>query len=254
MNSFAGSIDTDMAIGSILSNFETAWVMNTVHDSLEMRFRPFAQPMPNYVDIMERQFNSLLVASPDYVEKVQDTRITTYREIIQAICEYYNLSFTMPFDQINPVQLYGIAHSMYDIFVSRFTDYMIDFFINYIINNMDSIYAYLMSDETVKKPREKDITVKSYIDPKFQIIHANVNKIITNMTTYDISLDTLLHYFVDQSTAYNLSMLLADNGDIYKNYYASFLHDQRYMAQLHTRIKLELQARTQEALNIKATT
>ena len=118
---------------------------------------------------------------------------------------------------------------------------------------MDSIYAYLMSDETIKKPKEKDSMAKSYIDPKFQIIHANVNRIISNMTTHDISLETLLHYFVDQATAYNLSMLLSDNGDIYKNYYASFLHDQRYMAQLHTRIKLELQAKTQEAFSIRET-
>ena len=77
-NSFAGSIDTDMAIGSILSNFETAWVMITVHDSLQMRFRPFAQPMPNFVDILERQFNTVLMAAPDYQEKVNETRLDRY--------------------------------------------------------------------------------------------------------------------------------------------------------------------------------
>ena len=132
-NSFAGSIDTDMAIGSILSNFETAWVMNTVHDSLQMRFRPFAQPMPNYVDILERQFNTIIMAGPDYVEKIQETRNETYKEIIQAICGYYNLVFTKPFEEVNPVELYGITHSLYDIFVSRFTDYMIEFYIKYII-------------------------------------------------------------------------------------------------------------------------
>lgn len=253
MNNFAGSIDTDMAIGSILSNFESAWVMNTVKDSLNMRFRPFARPMPNFVDILERQFNSLTIASPDYKDKIYETRTETYVEIIQAICNYYGLVFTKPFEEINPVELYGITHSMYDIFISRFTDYMIDFYIRYIINNMDSIYAYLINDETVKKPREKDAMAKSYIDPKFQIIHANLNKIILNMTTYDISIGTLLSYFVDQSTAFTLSQLLVDTGDIYKNYYAAFLRDDRYMSQLLTCIKLQLQARTQESFNVMDT-
>ena len=54
MNSFANSIDTDMGIGSILSNFETPWIMHTVQDSLNMKFRPFSEPMPNFVDILNR--------------------------------------------------------------------------------------------------------------------------------------------------------------------------------------------------------
>lgn len=249
-NSFAGSIDTDMAIGSILSNFETAWVMNTVHDSLKMRFRPFSQPMPNYVDILERQFNQLLVASPDYKDKVNETRAETYKEIILAICEYYHLIFNKPFEEINPVELYGIAHSMYDIFISRFTDYMIEFYLKYVQNNMDSIYAYLSADDNIRKPKEKDSMAKSYIDPKFQLIHANLNKIILNMVTYDIDLNSLLTYFLDPTTANSLSQLLTDTGDIYKNYYAVFLLDDRYMASLLTCIKLQLQSRTQESYNV----
>lgn len=252
-NNFAGSIDTDMAIGSILSNFESAWVMNTVNDSLQMRFRPFAQAMPNYVDILERQFNTLLVASPDYQDKINETRLETYKEIIQAICGYYHLVFTKPFEEMNPIELYGVAHSMYDIFVSRFTDYMIDFYIKYIMNNLDSIYAYLVADDNIKKPKDKDMMAKSYIDPKFQLVHANLNRIILNMTSYDVPIDILLAYFVDQSTAAALSQLLVDTGDIYKNYYAVFIHDQRYMAQLLTSIKLKLQAKTQESFNVMDT-
>ena len=52
MNNYVSSIDTDIGIGSILSNFETAWVMNTVRESLDIRFRPYEGPMPNFVDIL----------------------------------------------------------------------------------------------------------------------------------------------------------------------------------------------------------
>lgn len=250
MNNYTGSIDTDMAIGSILSNFDTSWVMNTIHDSLNMKFRPFGEPMPNFVDILNRQFDSVIDAGPDYKEKINETKIDTYKEIITAICDYYGLVFTEPFEEINPVELYGIAHTMYDIFISRFTDYMIHFFVTYITQNIDSIYNYLMNDDTVKKPRDKDIPVKSYVNPKFHIIHANLNKIVMNMIYYDIPLNTLLSYFVDQNTLYRLSMLLTDTGDIFKNHYAVYLQDQRYMADLLTSIKLKLQSNTQEAFSV----
>ena len=52
MNSYTGSIDTDMAIGTILSNFDSAWIMHSIQDSLNMKFRPFNDPMPNFVDIL----------------------------------------------------------------------------------------------------------------------------------------------------------------------------------------------------------
>ena len=250
MNNYTGSIDTDMAIGSILSNFDTSWVMNTIHDSLNMKFRPFGEPMPNFVDILNRQFDSVIDAGPDYKEKINETKIDTYKEIITAICDYYGLVFTEPFEEINPVELYGIAHTMYDIFISRFTDYMIHFFVTYITQNIDSIYNYLMNDDSVKKPRDKDIPVKSYVNPKFHIIHANLNKIVMNMISYDIPLNTLLSYFVDQNTLYRLSMLLTDTGDIFKNHYAVYLQDQRYMADLLTSIKLKLQSNTQEAFSV----
>ena len=251
MDNFVGSLDTDIAIGSILSNFETAWVMHSVQDSLNMRFRPFADPMPNFVDILNRQFNTIYTAADEaYRDQVVATRDTTFKEIISCICEYYNLNLVQNLDELASEELYGIAHMMYDIFVSRFTDYMINFFIGYIIQNYESIYAYLAADETIKKPREKDMPVKSYIDPKFYLIHCNLNKVILNMYSYDIPLDALFGFFVDPNTAMRLSQILSDRGDIYRNYYAIYLSDQRYMAELLTAIKLRLQTKTQEAYDI----
>ena len=250
-NPYARSIDTDMAIGSILSNFESTWIMHSIQDSLNMKFRPFGEPMPNFVDVLNRQFASIIEAGPDYIDQITDTRDKTYMEILTSICGYYNLSLSPELDSVEPIELYGITRTVYDIFVSRFTEYMIDFYITFILSNTDSIYAYLMADETIKKPREKDMMVKSYIDPKFQLIHANLNRVIFNMASYDISLDMLFSYFVDPATASRLSELIDDRGDIYKNYYAAYLTDQRYMADLLTCIKLKLQARTQEAYEIQ---
>ena len=94
--------------------------------------------------------------------------------------------------------------------------------------------------------------VKSYIDPKFYLVHSNLNKVILNMGSYDIPMEAMFEFFVSPDVAARLSMLVSDRGDIYRNYYAVYLSDQRYMADLLTSIKLKLQARTQEAYDIKA--
>ena len=252
MDNYIGSIDTDMAIGSILSNFETPYIMNTIHQSLNMKFRPFSEQMPNFVDILQRHLDAVAHAAPDYIEKVESVRQETYKEIIQTICQYYNLSFNASFEDIQPLELYGIAHTMYDVFVSRFTFYMIDFYIRYIINNSDSIYAYLNdpNNANIRKFKEKEYSQRNYyIDPKYVLIHQNLNTVVLNMQSYDISLETLFSYFFDTAQYNRMISLLSDNGDIYKNYYASYLADNRYMADILTVIKLELQSKTQDISN-----
>lgn len=247
MNNYAGSIDTDMAIGTILSNFETAYIMNTIQNSLEMRFRPFDEPMPNYVDILNRQFEGVLISAPLYRDEILEVRTRTYQEIIECICDYYNLQFAESFDNIQPQELFGIAHAMYEVFVSSFTRYMVDFFIRYIINNADGIYNYLLNDENIRRIKEKEMQERNtYIDSKYVLIHQNLNRIVMDMTMYDITLNDLLAYFFSPAEYNRMSSLLLDKGNIYKDHYASFLLDQRYMANLLTVLKLSLQSHTHE--------
>lgn len=247
--SYLGSIDTDAGIGSILSNFSSEYINHAIEDSLHIRFRPFNGPMPNMVDVLERQFAAISANSSDYVDKVSEVRLETYKEIILKICNYYNLSFVGQFDSMSPEEIYGTAHIMYEIFISRFTEYMNNFFVSYIIDNADSISNYLKNDENSNKPKDSGLySNKNYIDPKYVLIHANVNTVIYNMAAYDIQLHTLLSYFLDPISAQRLGSFLEDNGDIYKTHYAFFILDQRYSAGVLTNVKLSLQARTQEAM------
>ena len=149
------------------------------------------------------------------------------------------------------MEVYGIARTLYDIFVARFTDYMFDFFVSYIVNNADSIYAYLANDPNAKKPRENSsYPSKNYIDPKFISIHANMNQVIYNMASYDIPLQELLSYFCDPTTANRLGELLEDHNDIFKNHYAFYITNPITTADIVTNIKLKLQAKTQEAMQL----
>lgn len=251
MNNYVGTIDTDAGIGTILGYFSTEYINHVIDDSLGMKFRPFNEPMPNMVDVLERNFIAVRANSPDYVEKVDSVRNETYREIIQRICKYYNLTFTGDFDSISAQELYGIAHLMYDVFISRFTDYMMNFFVSYIVNNADSIESYLKCDESYIKPKESGLyDPTNFIDPKFIIIHANANKVIWNMAAYDIPLQMLLQYFLGPKNGANMSMYLQDNGDIYKNHYASYILNPVTSAGVLTNVKLMLKAKTQEINNV----
>lgn len=248
MNGFSTTIDTDAGIGTILSHFSTEYINHVVEDSLNMKYRPFMYgAMPNMVDVLERQFLAIDNNAKDYTEKTMQVRFETYQEIIQKICKYYNLHFAGDFDSISPEEIYAITRTIYDVFISHFTEYMIDFFVSYIVDNADSIANYLRLDETSVKPKESGVyNSEDYIDPKYILIHANINQVIYNMAAYDISLETLLNYFLKNSVAAQISSLLEDCGDIYKNYYACYILDQRYAPGVLTNIKLQLQGRTKQ--------
>ena len=104
------------------------------------------------------------------------------------------------------------------------------------------------NDPAAYRPRE---SVKKMVDDSTMIlIHANINNIVMNMPTIDIKLSDLLEYFCDPSTFKRLNDLLVDKGDIYKNYYASYISDNKTTADMITAIKLELQSLTYEIKNI----
>ena len=251
INNSSWSIDTDAGIGTILGYFNSEYILHVVEDSLSIRFRPYQDDMSNMVDVLERQLLAVYANSGDYKQEVLTKRSDTYEEIIKIICRYYNLTFTGDFDSFNDQELYGIARTMYDIFIAKFTQILVGFFTSYIINNADDIYAYLIADPKYIKPKESGAyAAKNYIDPKYITIHANINQVIYNMASYDISLQEILEYSCDPNTASTLSNMLVDNGDVYKSRYASYITDPVYSAQLLTAIKLALQGRTQEIYNI----
>jgi hypothetical protein len=244
MNGQFNSIDTDYGIGTILANFETDYIIHVVEDSLNMKYRPFESPMPNMIDVYERNFLAIKQNSDGvYQDNIDEVRRDTYIEIINIICNYYNLTFTGDFDNMTTDNIYGIGRVLYEIFISRFTDNFINFIVTYIIKNADSIIKYLENDPDSIKPKESGIyDTKRYSDQRFIMIHANTNKVVYNMAGYDIKLDDLIHFFVDPSISDYINSLLVDNEDIYKNHYASLILNPLYSAGILTRVKLNLQS------------
>lgn len=240
-------INTDKGLATILSNFESDYIVHVMYDSLNMRFRPFeATPMPNIVDIYQRNFIDILNNSSDsYKEKIEEVQHDTFEEIINIICNFYNISCTVDLSEFDGVRIYSIARVLYDIFVCRFSENFISFIIRYIITNSDSIYRYLEKSEDSIKPKEVgQFSSDNYIDKKFILIHANIHTIVYNMISYDITLDDMLRYFLDPNIYNEFSNMFVDNENIYKNHFAIYISDPVYQAGIITNVKLRLQSET----------
>ena len=154
---------------------------------------------------------------------------------------------------IDEETIHTIAKFMYDIFISRFTDNMINFFTSYIIDNADGIYNYLKNMDNINHPRDTGVYSKNnFIDEKYILINANANIVIYNIAGYDISLSTLLNYFFDINLAGYLNSILEDTQDIYKYYYAEYIKSPIDGPEVITRIKLELQSRTTNNINLSS--
>lgn len=241
------SITTDYGLATILSNFESDYIIHIVKDSLTMRFRPFeSTPMPNIVDIYQRNFLDIEQNSDqEYLEKIESVKHDTYEEIINIICSYYDISYTIDLSEYSGDRLYSICRILYDIFVCRFSENFISFIVKYIISNCDSIYSYLEKDENSIKPKEiGQYDRKNYLDNKFILIHANLNTVIYNMTSYDISLNELFGYFLDAKTYNEFSNIFVENTNVFKNHFAIYINDPIYQAGVMTNAKLLLQSET----------
>jgi hypothetical protein len=241
------SITTDYGLATILSNFESDYIIHIVKDSLTMKFRPFeSTPMPNIVDIYQRNFLDIEQNSDqEYLEKIESVKHDTYEEIINIICSYYDISYTIDLSEYSGDRLYSICRILYDIFVCRFSENFISFIVKYIISNCDSIYSYLEKDENSIKPKEiGQYDRKNYLDNKFILIHANLNTVIYNMTSYDISLNELFGYFLDTKTYNEFSNIFVENTNVFKNHFAIYINDPIYQAGVMTNAKLLLQSET----------
>lgn len=237
-------LNTEQAVSEILSNFNTNFIMDVMSDSLKQKFRPYNPKGINYPFVLENDFIKSFAANPSFKDEISDVRKKTYREIIDMICEHYNLTFTLDQQgEIEPDQYYSIAYLMYEIFVADFTPRMLNFFVNLILKNTDSIYANIRQPEDLKSSRESTAYGKKiYVDPKLIAITSYMDQVVDMIAAIDIPFDTLMTYLTDQKYAAYLSSILQDNGDIYKNHYAIYLRDPITRPDMFTNIKLNIQA------------
>ena len=241
-NKTISNINADKALSSILSNFDSNYISHIITDSLEMKFRPYSNSLPGIFSI-EGNFINLLENVEDSVsrEKILEVREETYKEIIDIICNYYNIQYR----PLENTDIYSAVFWIYNFFVSDFTNTLINFYVNYIIKEKDGIYDYLKLDGCKKDKDSATIYSKKVCpDEKISIIHANIESVLDTISEFDIGFQNLVIYSLgnqEQLISFLLSSVV-DINNVFKYHFASLLQT-NYRADVITCVKLALQQR-----------
>ena len=246
-NQTINNVNTDYAFAMILNQLSFDYIFHIVNDSLNMKFRPYSAPMPNIPYSLEQNFKMQLDAVPSSRDDILQKREEVNLTIIKILCDYYNLSYNASDD------VYSDAFYLYKFLVSDFTNTVVLFYVNYIIQEKKHIYDNLnLQDAKKNKDSSYTYSKKLYSNNIIAAIHSNIIPIVKDIATYNISLQDVIdvRYMGDeQNTAYHLNSIISDNGYFY-DYIRSFVTSDTTMADVINCIKLQLQTVTGEMIRL----
>jgi hypothetical protein len=236
------AISTDKALSDILANFSEDFIANMVSESIRYKFRPFTTRMPNHPALLEEKFKGIYA---NYIgtesTMIDEVRFNTYAEIINIICSAYGLQIS---SEIPQESIYSLTYTMYQIFVSEFTDRMISFFAQYIFDNIDSI-VNSMSEE--QKAIKTTYSKKLYTDaknPNYNVVYDNLDSVFNILSALDIPFDQLLVGLSDYNVANFITSYISAAADVYKDSFASYLNNPLTKTDMLSAIKLKLVSMT----------
>lgn len=248
------SYNTDKALSAILSNFDINYILGVVEDSLSMKFRPYTGAMPT-LDAVESSFRNAIDGfnAQEDRDKIMEVRYNTYMQVIDKIAKYYDLTITQ---NIEPANIYTAAYFVHNFFVANFTNSLINFFVNFIVDQQDSLYEYLVSinlDGSKDKSSASSYSKRVYINQKLGTIHANIGVVLDAICNMEITLDQLVAYAIqgDQMQINFLINFLEENTNVFQNHFAPYVRDVGTRFDLITRVKLELQKYNRQIFDVK---
>lgn len=226
MNSELYNIVSENELTEVIAHFNTEFIMSIIDSAINARFNPNAYMMtPNVVDAWDMNFKQICeyYQSTDMTERMATLRVDTYKEIIDRICKYHSLNFT-----IEDVDLYSAARYLYQFFVCGFLQYMNYFFASYIVHEADSIYdAMQLETQRKRKDTSTIYTKRVFKNDKLAIIVANIDSVITYIGGMDFDFSYIVSNsgLTMQEVNYILS-LVSPQDDFFKTQYMKVMNDQ----------------------------
>lgn len=243
------NIVSESELSEILSHYGDEYVLSVVENAMKNRFDPASIiPQPNVVGAWEQNFKQLITTYniPEFINKINDTRISVYKQIIETICKEFKLNFTID----DNIDWYSAAYYLYDFFVCNFNKYMIEFFSKYIFKERNSIYESMNLAELRKnKDTSTAYGKRVYKDIKLAVISANIDMVITNMLGFDIDYSTILLTSLMRDRAYYISSLVSPADEFYREFYGGVMNSSARPVIL-TEIRFNLQNLAQTIADI----
>lgn len=233
-------ISNEFNITELLEHFDSNYIFDIITDKLDNIDYSSVLKEPNIVISFEENFKIMNDRFPGDSQNIRMLRAQVYTDIINILCEKFNLQFNEDDDNIDR---YTLAYQLYDFLVCNRNTYLINFFTSFIINNKGSLCGFLNLDE-YRKSKETSAAYgkRIYDDPMYGAISANMAKVIRHISTIDISLMNIF-----QSTYTNPEILIfldnaiADRGDFFRDFYCSIFDQPEIMPIIITNIRLSLQ-------------
>lgn len=235
------NVNIDNQLAGILSQFNDDYIMDVIKDSLNDRFRLYNLPAPNIVASFEFTFKELTDGFSSYTNEIMETRKRVYTNIINIICNFYGFTF----NDSDETDYYSAAYWLYDFLVSNFTEHLKYFYASYLIQERESIVNCLGLDQ-LRKDNDSSLiySKKIFKDPKLAEIHCNLEYIIDQMDSFDISLKNILDCVYSSNPnlpTYIFNLISDDTGLFFKNFYQSCVIRSYDSADILTYIKLSFQ-------------
>ena len=242
MNDKEYEIQANMQVATILSQFDSNYIIGVVEDTIKNQFNYFDTiPKPNIVQSFEDYFKELYATYPSDKDNIDDTRNEAYHNIMDIICSKFNLN---KFETEN-TDIFTLAFYLYDFFVSKFNFYMVNFYSKYITEEKSNIFINM----GLQKASENRVDVSSNYnryafgdDEELAIVIANLPNVLSALRSNDIPDATVYGYSYANNPA--IISLFEDHIDpaisIF-SLYNNILFNQYIYPNAITQIRLKLQ-------------
>ena len=231
-------ISSEKNLTDLLAHFDSDFVLGIIEDKITNRhYIPIREA--NIIASFEQNFKTMHDMFPGDDENINTVRSRAYTEIVDILRKGFNLSCMLQ----DSTDLYLAAYYLYEFLISDSGPIMINFFTSFIINNKDSLYNSLNLENYRKNKDSSTLYNKRiYVDPKYVTISANLELVLDNIITLDITLDNIIQTTYMNPQVVNLfAELITDKGDYFKDYYCSLLKRQDELPVILTDIRLQLQ-------------
>lgn len=236
-NSLIYNIVSNNELASILNYFNEDYINNIIDYNLINKFKPYNPPIANLVSSFELNFNTM-IDNYGALEEIKQQRISTYMHIIEYICNYYNMDYS-----IEGADIYSAAHVIYDLFISNFSNNIINFFTNYIIKERNTLYNGLNLISLKKNKDSSTLYSKKifYKSVKIGAINANMELVLDSIKVFDIPFEEVLSFIYPKNIVNFIISIIRPRDDFYKSVFVPIIDNPEHRSSLITSIRLNLQ-------------
>ena len=248
-NSKEYEIQANGQLSSILSQFDSDYVMHVIEATLEDQFLYFdILEKPNAVKAFEQVFSQLFEMYQLDTDNIADTRIDAYSSIIHILKH----KFFFDFIETEGMDWYTVAYYLYDFYVAKFNYYMVNFYSKYLTDEKDQIYRE-MNLEELRKRKDTSSNYAKYVfdenDP-LVVIMANLPTVLHNLRYMNIP-DEVVYRYSYGNTPQILELFqshVVPSSSLFQ-LYNSLLFNEHLYANIVTQIRLKLQSDNIEKFN-----